>query len=147
MPNRRSGRNLLRERNRPPILRSPGTSGTPGGTVGPHTGRSRRQGRSRTHNSLIERYLSPITLLGQEPYSCWKSRSAGCCNLGRMLLGVAHRGTPALAVHHQRQRVIGAKPTDAQGPNLFYSGFGYTTLLPGGWHERGTSSRLHCCVL
>lgn len=54
--------------NRPPILRSPGTSGTPGGTVGPHTGRSRRQGRSRTHNSLIERYLSPITLLGQEPF-------------------------------------------------------------------------------
>jgi hypothetical protein len=55
---------------------APGSSesrdiGHPRGSVGPHIGRSRRQGVSAvlrgTHNSLIERCLSPITLLGQEP--------------------------------------------------------------------------------
>ena len=69
--------------------------------------------------------------------------------MGRVLLGVAHHGTPALAVHHQRQRVVGAeraKRTDAQGSNVFDPSFGYTTSVPGAWHESGTSSGLRCTL-
>jgi hypothetical protein len=71
MPNRRSGRNLLRKPNRPPILRSPGTSGTPGALSARTPGVPAVRvdppccGEPTTH--LIERCLSTITLLGQEP--------------------------------------------------------------------------------
>jgi len=84
------GRNAgFSERSEP----APGAESVPGssesreighakGGVGPGTGQSRRHGRPAvlrgSHNSLMEKRLSPITLLGQEPISeSHARRSAG----------------------------------------------------------------------
>src|ERR1035437_618175 len=88
---------------------APGSSesrdiGHPRGSVGPHIGRSRRQGVSAvlrgTHNSLIERCLSPITLLGQEPETEARAlKCNSCCREGkncrRLLNSQQQRGLSA----------------------------------------------------
>ena len=70
IPDCQSGRNTLLEPNRSPFFGVQGNRARQGGGC-PGRGHSRRYGRPvvlrGTHNSLIERCLSPITLLGQEP--------------------------------------------------------------------------------